>query len=128
MKKLLYLGVLVVIVVFLFPLFNKSEIVVVSPKKGQDVSSPIELRGKARGPWYFEASAPIKLTDLDGNILAQSYVMADGEWMTTEFVDFKGTLSYESPYKGEALLVFMNDNPSGDPSRDKSLSIPVVLR
>jgi Immunoglobulin-like domain of bacterial spore germination. len=128
MKKFLYLIVLVAVSVLISRFFNDSIIYVTTPKKNAGVSSPIELVGKARGPWYFEASAPVKLLDKDGNLLAQSYVTAEGEWMTEEFVDFKGVLSYESDYKGEASLLFMNDNPSGDPSRDKSFIVPVVLK
>lgn len=128
MKKLFYLAILVVILVLVFRSTDDSKIVVTFPKKSAEVSSPIELSGKARGPWYFEASAPVKLIDADGNLLAQSYVTAQGEWMTEEFVDFKGTLSYESEYKGEASLVFMKDNPSGDPIRDESFVVPVVLK
>ncbi len=128
MKKLFYLFVIVAISVFVFKSLDDSKISVDLPKKNAEVSSPIELRGKARGPWYFEASAPVKLLDKDGNLLAQSYVTAQGEWMTEEFVDFVGSLSYETDYKGEAEVVFMKDNPSGDPIRDESFVVPVLLK
>lgn len=128
MKKLFYLAILIVISIVIWRSIDDSKIVVSLPRKNAEVSSPIELVGRARGPWYFEASAPVKLLDKDGNLLAQSYVTAQGEWMTEEFVDFMGTLSYESEYKGEASLVFMKDNPSGDPIRDESFVVPVVLK
>ncbi len=128
MKKLFYLAILIVVSIVVWRSLDDSKIFVELPKKNAEVSSPIELVGRARGPWYFEASAPVKLLDKDGNLLAQSYVTAQGEWMTEEFVDFMGTLSYESGYKGEASLVFMKDNPSGDPIRDESFVVPVVLK
>ena len=93
MRKLLYLVILIIVSVLISRFLDESLISVSTPKKNAVVSSPIELAGKARGTWYFEASAPVKLLDKEGNLLAQSYVTAQGEWMTEDFVDFKGSLS-----------------------------------
>lgn len=100
------------------------EIVVESLKEGDLVSSPLTVSGRARGPWYFEASAPFSVLDANGNILAQSYVTAEGEWMTEEFVPFSGSITF-IPTTETGEVVFKNDNPSGDPERDKYLRIKV---
>jgi hypothetical protein len=93
----------------------------------------VRITGEARGPWYFEASFPVLLTDGDGLIIAQGNGQAQGEWMTTEFVPFVATLEFSVPVNADAFgrrgaLVFKNDNPSGDSARDKAVEIPVRFK
>lgn len=83
--------------------------------------------GQARGPWFFEASFPVQVLDKDGNQLATGIAQAQGEWMTTEFVGFTAQITIPQSYIGPATLVLKNDNPSGDPERDKSVRIPFTI-
>jgi len=101
-----------------------------SPLQDQTVTSPLSLSGSAKGTWFFEGSAPVVLKDANGKTIAQGHISATGDWMTTSFVPFTGTLTWTSSSTGtstKATIVFMNDNPSGDPSLQKSVSVPVVL-
>ena len=66
------------------------------------------------------------LSGYNGNIVAQKFISADGEWMTEDFVPFTGTLEFTAP-AGNYSLILRNDNPSGETSMDKSVSIPVVI-
>ena len=101
-------------------------IVVTSPTINGMLSSPLTITGKARGSWYFEASAPVVLLDSNGSVIAQGNIHAQGEWMTTDFVPFSGTLTFDPQPVGSAgTLVLSNDNPSGDPTKQKTLDIPV---
>ncbi len=109
---------------------STADIKITSPKKGATVMSPLTLTGEARGNWFFEASAPVYLEDLNGKKLAQGHIEAVGDWMTTNFVPFKGTLTWTSTSTGtttQARVVFMNDNPSGLPSLQKRVEVPVTL-
>lgn len=99
-----------------------------SPKDGQVISGPIEIRGQARGSWYFEASFPVTLQDVQGNILTQMPITAQGEWVTNEFVPFVGQVSYQVTTTTPATLVLENDNPSGLPENAKRIEIPVILQ
>lgn len=92
------------------------------------VQSPLTVRGSARGVWYFEASFPVRLYDGNGRELAVAPATAQGEWMTTEFVPFEGTLAYEAPMTETGTLVFQKDNPSGLPEHDASISVPIRFR
>lgn len=80
--------------------------------------------GSARGMWYFEASFPVDVLDKDGNILVQSYATAQGEWMTEDFVPFKGDIKIPSSYIGPATLVLHRSNASGLPENDAQVSFP----
>lgn len=96
-----------------------------APVSGATISSPLVVTGKARGTWYFEASFPVKLLDATGNVIAEAPAQAQGEWMTNDFVPFKVVLTFKSAPFVDGSLVLKNDNPSGDPAKDKQIIIPV---
>lgn len=100
---------------------------VFSPQPNSMVKSPLILEGKARGPWYFEASAPVKLLDGQGNVLAAGSIQAIGDWMTEDFVPFRGELKFSAAATSSGVLVFNNDNPSGLPENSKEFRVPVVI-
>jgi hypothetical protein len=112
------------------PADHSDLIVVTSPTQNSTVSSPLTVTGRARGSWYFEASFPIELVnESTGLVIARGIAQAEGEWMTTNFVPFKATLTFPRPATTtKAQLILRNDNPSGDPERDKSVIIPVTVR
>jgi len=102
------------------------------PVAGQVVTSPLQLTGQAVGPWFFEASAPVEILDWQGNVIATSYVTAQGNWMTTNFVAFTGNITFTSPYNPgdpvawkQGSLVFKKDNPSGEPQNDDQIIVPI---
>jgi len=117
---------------------SKSNLIVVDePRPFETIASPLTVRGRARGSWYFEASFPIILTDWDGRIIAQKYATAQGEWMTTDFVPFEGKLEFKSPvfegadkdhFSRRGFIIFQKDNPSGLPEHDDALEIPVLFK
>jgi hypothetical protein len=107
------------------PFQYKDLVLVTSPRSGSTVESPVELSGRARGNWYFEASFPIKILDEDGTIIGNSFVQAQGEWMTTDYVPFAGQVTFSKPKGSTGKIVFEKDNPSGLPEHDDSFSIPV---
>lgn len=45
---------------------------VTAPLPNTTLTSPITLTGRARGPWYFEASFPIELRDANNVLIAQT--------------------------------------------------------
>jgi hypothetical protein len=97
------------------------------PFPGAVTGKEFSVIGQARGNWFFEASFPIDLLDKDGNILVQTYATAQGEWMTTEFVPFKGEVKAPIEYIGPATLVLKKDNPSDLREHDASISFPITV-
>ncbi|MEK7549462.1 MAG: Gmad2 immunoglobulin-like domain-containing protein [Patescibacteria group bacterium] len=107
---------------------EKMDIIMVSsPRPNQSILSPLVISGQARGAWFFEGSFVVKLRDTDGNILAQGIAEAQDEWMTTEFVPFFLTLSFEIPKAGKGELVLEKSNPSGLPENADALHIPIYF-
>jgi Immunoglobulin-like domain of bacterial spore germination len=96
-----------------------------SPLPSQFVT-PVTLTGRARGPWYFEASFPVELRDSSNALIVTAVAQAQGEWMTENWVPFIVTLSFPAqPIGSSGTLVLKKDNPSGEPQNDASLVIPV---
>lgn len=105
-----------------------NDIVVTLPFPGAVTGKSFTVLGKARGYWFFEASFPVRVLDKDGVQIGVALASpVDGEWMTTEFVDFKAELAVPDTYLGPATLVLEKDNPSGDPERDASVSFPFTI-
>ncbi|MFA6095951.1 MAG: Gmad2 immunoglobulin-like domain-containing protein, partial [Candidatus Paceibacterota bacterium] len=96
-----------------------------SPAAGATVSVPVRFAGEAKGFWFFEGSFPVVLIDSSGREAGRGIARAKGDWMTTEFVSFEGTLAPDGPVSGAFTLVFEKDNPSGEASLDASFSMPV---
>lgn len=104
-----------------------------SPLPYSEVASPLAISGKARGNWFFEASFPVFLVDWDGKIIAQGIATAGSEWMTTDFVPFTATLTFNKAdisgqYSNRGALILKKDNPSGLPQYDDALEVPVLLK
>ncbi|MDD5590076.1 MAG: GerMN domain-containing protein [Candidatus Portnoybacteria bacterium] len=105
---------------------ENQEIIVDSPKAGETIKNPLSMTGRARGSWFFEASAPVKLLDEKGNQIAAGIIQAKDDWMTTEFVPFEGQLEFSTAATA-GTLVFENDNPSGLPENSKKFEVPVKI-
>jgi len=97
------------------------------PFPGAVAGKEFSVIGQARGNWFFEASFPIDLLDKDGNILVQTYATAEGDWMTTDFVPFRGEVKAPIEYIGPATLVLKKDNPSDLREHDASISFPITV-
>ncbi len=107
---------------------SDDKVVLAQPLPGATVASPLKVSGKARGPWFFEASFPIILKNQNGVVIAQGIAQAQGEWMTTDFVDFETTLTFTKPPAGQTgTLILQRDNPSGLPENDDSRQITVYF-
>jgi hypothetical protein len=103
----------------------EEKIIVISPKSGDEVMSPIKISGKARGGWFFEASFPAELIDSNGKQIAIIPVTAKTDWMTSDFVEFYAELDFGNVDTETGTLILRKDNPSGMPEYDDSISIPV---
>ena len=99
-----------------------------NPEPSQLVTSPLTVKGEARGTWYFEADFPVYLYDENENLIAQGIARAESDWMTEEFVHFTTTLAFTRPETESGTLVLEKSNPSGLPENSDRLIIPVLFR
>jgi len=119
---------------------------IASPRPNDKIKSPVEIRGVARGYWFFEANFPIFVVDWDGRIIGQGNATANSDpanggvnWMTEDFVPFTASVQFdisqisEQPaissgrYSKNGSLILKKDNPSGLPENEDALEIPVMF-
>ncbi len=108
---------------------SKEDLIVVeTPTQNSVVTSPLVIKGEARGYWFFEASFPVKIKSLSGEVLGSGIAQAEGEWMTEDFVPFTATINFNAGTGTSGVLVLEKDNPSGLPEYDNKLEIPVKFK
>lgn len=100
---------------------------VTNPLPNQEVASPLNIEGQARGSWYFEGVFPITLYDEKNEIMGTATGQAQADWATEDFVPFKATLEFSDPKTERGNLILENDNPSGLPEYSEALRIPVIF-
>jgi hypothetical protein len=106
---------------------SKENIVIDLPFPGAVTGKTFSVIGKARGTWFFEASFPVAVLDVNGKEIARGVAVAGSDWMTTEFVPFKADIKIPESYMGKATLVLKNDNPSGLKEKDISASFSFTI-
>jgi len=105
----------------------EDEVSLTNPQSSQIITSPLTVTGQAKGTWFFEAIIPIKLIDLDDNIILTHYGQAESDWMTEEMVPFKAILDFTTTAESGYLVIYKN-NPSGLPENDASIKIPIKFK
>ena len=97
-------------------------------KENQVIASPFTLQGEARGTWFFEASFPIEVRDGNNKPILIQAVQTKEDWMTEKFVPFTTTLTFTKPTTSTGTIILHKDNPSGEASRDESVTIPIIFK
>lgn len=111
---------------------SKDDLIVLeSPLPDGKVTSPLVIKGKARGGWFFEATFPITLVNWDGLIIAEGYATADGEWMTNDYVPFTSTITFTKPdtqVSDRGWIILHKSNASGEPRFDNALEVQIFYK
>jgi hypothetical protein len=103
-------------------------IIIDHPQPGAQIESPLTLKGKARGKWYFEGDFYAELLDADSTVIASAIVKAQDNWMTTSFVPFIEQMQFDVDNDTRGFVAFHKSNPSGLPERDSTIYVPVIIK
>ena len=140
MKKIIALFAIVAVIGVVVVIFNSRKPISqtdgynnqVEDKKGlfvnnlqenDTISSLFKITGYVNGDGWigFEGQVGgVSLYDNTGNVLDTKPLTATSEWMTST-VRFEANLEFFTIARS-GKIVFRNENPSGEPSRDKSVS------
>ena len=108
---------------------SRSDMITIDfPRPNDIIKSPLEIKGHARGLWFFEGSFPIKLVDDENNVLAHSFSKTENDWMTEEFIPFSAFLEFDDQKISSGKLILEKSNPSGMKEHDDALVVPVKFR
>ena len=109
---------------------------VVSPLPNEQVSFPVnvEVIVDNSNPncdhWtVFEAQAgTAEIKTADGTPVGSTPLSTESDWMTDQAVTYKATIPLvEDTNETEFTLVISSENPSGEPERMKTVSIPIQV-
>lgn len=106
---------------------DTANLVSVNVTPGQKISGKGTIYGVLKGAYFFEANARGMLLDSGKNTLKNFPISATTDWMTEGPVSFKATID-ATGLSGAGYIRIANDNPSGEPARDKYIDIPVVFQ
>lgn len=98
------------------------------PLPNMDIESPLTVKGSAKGYWYFEGDFPVRLTDKDGKVLADTFATAQENWMSEGWVPFETSIIFDSPGDERGYLILQRANPSGLPENAREMRIPVIFK
>jgi hypothetical protein len=105
-------------------------IVVTNPQPNSIVTSPFKVEGQAKGVWFGENKLVIKLTDLDGHVIAEKpmYALSDptkGDAM----VSFTGAFDFPDNTKLERGKLLIEKASAVDiPGKNGPLVIPLRFK
>lgn len=105
-------------------------VVVTNPKPNDIVTSPFKVEGKAKGIWYGNNKLTVKLTDLDGHVIAEKpmYALSDptkGE----EMISFTGAFDFPANTKLERGKLLIEKASTVDiPGKNGPLVIPIRFK
>lgn len=106
--------------------FNTNgSVTLTSPQHNDMISSPLAITGSALGTWYFEGDFPVKLYDMNNELIETSIATAKSDWMTEDMVEFEAEIEYDLPENQFGWLILEKDNPSGLAENDDELRIMV---
>ncbi|MBP8590951.1 GerMN domain-containing protein [Candidatus Shapirobacteria bacterium] len=106
----------------------KEELIQVEvPQANEAISSPLVIKGKVRGSWFFEGVFPVKLYDGNGQLLAVTTAQATKDLLSEDFVPFEAELKFLPPETEKGTLALEKDNLSGLAENADELRIPVFF-
>ncbi len=112
------------------PVITDSNIEIFTPKPNELISSPLKITGLVKGNGWggFEGQVgTVKLFDSSGKELGMAILTASTDWMKLP-TNFETVIYFDYPGDGTGKLVFYNENASGEPSRNKTVTVPVKLQ
>lgn len=84
------------------------------------------ITGSASGLWFFEGQFRVDLTNHKKQIIETGVVFSEDDWMTTEKVPFKGTLTVPKDLKGLGFIVFSRDGGAQD-GLPEQFEVPILF-
>lgn len=104
-----------------------SLVTVSNPPKNSVIGDVLELKGQARGYWYFEGQFPVSVIDDTGYIVAQGTARAMSDWKTTDMVPFEMNIEITSVAQSETgIIKIIRDEQKG--SNAQYVEVPVKFK
>lgn len=107
---------------------NKDDLVSLSVAPGAAVSGKMTVTGSVKNNYFFEGNIPVHVLDAAKNHVLETHGTSTTDWMTSGPVSFSAVIDFTTLPKGPGYIELHNDNPSGDPTKEKTIDIPIVIK
>ena len=137
---IILIGVLILVPVKKNPQQNPSVVVngieITSPKQNEEVLIPFKITGIVNGNGWAGFEGQVGRVELvqdsmrPNEVMASAVLRATSEW-TVLPINFEADIpdvSQNTNIGSTAKLIFHNENPSGDPSKDKIFSLQIKIK
>jgi len=129
-------GILIFVPVKPKPAITESGIVIISPKVNEGISIPFKITGRVTGDGWAGFEGQVGTVELvqdsmqPNEVMANAVLQATSEWtaLPTNFEANISDVSDNINIGMNANLIFHNENPSGDPAKDKTFVLPVKIK
>ncbi len=82
-------------------------------KNGDTVKMGYEVKGQAPGNWYFEGTFPVRVLNIQGEVVSTFVATTYDDWMNETTVPFSVIIDFPLEQEGAYVLQFEKSNPSG---------------
>lgn len=82
-------------------------------KSGDTVDIGYEVKGEAPGSWFFEGSFPVRVLNIQGEVVSTFVATTYDDWMNETTVPFSVIIDFPLEQEGAYVLQFEKSNPSG---------------
>lgn len=82
-------------------------------KSGDTIDMGSEIKGEVSGNWFFEGSFPVRVLNIQGEVISSLFAEAKSDWMTEDQVPFSVIIDFPLEQEGAYVLQFEKSNPSG---------------
>ena len=89
------------------------------------IQSPAQINGTIIGSWLFEGQTKIELRGFNSDLIAESTISTNQDWMTNEKINFQGKVNFDDPDENGGYLYIQKSNPSGLVNKQETFSVPV---
>lgn len=105
-------------------------IVVTEPKPDSVVSSPFKVEGSAKEVWFGNNKVTVKLTDMDGHVIAEKpmYALSDLGKNKDEMVSFTGAIDFKVTDLERGKLLIEKASAVDIPGKNGPLVIPLRFK
>lgn len=97
-------------------------------KNGDTIDIGYKVKGEVWGTWFFEGSFPVKVLNINGEVVNSLLAIASEDWMTDERVPFSILIDFPLEKESTFVLQFEKSNPSDLDENSDFARVAVTIR
>ncbi len=97
-------------------------------KSGDTVDIGYEVKGEVLGSWFFEGSFPVRVLNIQGEVVSSLVASTSDDWMKETTVPFSIVINFPLEQEGAYVLQFEKSNPSGLDENSDIAKVAITIK